>query len=88
MSAKAISTRKLSKEEIEKVNSKIIEIGPKLRLFGGSITKYDDDTCEATFASEYEYGAKVNAEKIGALMLKLFDYVDRVNHDGRIVACR
>lgn len=86
--AKVISSRKISEKEMELVNSKILKIGPQLRLFGGSITKYDNGKCIATFATEAYDVNQPNASSIGELMLSLMDYIDEVQHNGVTVAVR
>lgn len=85
--ATIVEFRRLSDEEIKTLNLNKKRICANL-FVGGSITKYSDGKCVATFGLDNEYVAKVNALKIGELILSLFDFVDEVQKDGITIAKR
>ena len=83
-----VKHRRLSEKEVRTLNENCISVRGRALFFGGSIIKYSDDRCVATYAMDNENVAKVNAKKIGEKMLELFDYIDEVEHDGIIIAKR
>lgn len=86
--ATIVKSRRLSDQELKILNENSISVRGRGLFLGGSVTKYSDGRCVATYAMDNENVANVNAPKIGEKMLELFDFIDEVERDGIIVAKR
>lgn len=81
-------TRCYNKNEVMELNFHTRSCRGREMIVGGGFSYDSDGKCVATFSLDPETKNQENAQKIGEKILELWPFVDRVEHDCKIVSKR